>query len=134
MKPYECQQSVTCTSCASGHCCAIIAEFWEETLQCIHTHTHTHTYTYIYIYIYIYANLHAYTHTHSYTQVPGCIASCQKAGITVRMVTGDNVDTARAIALKCGIVTKGDGYLVVDGKEFNKRICDTNGEVVLVSF
>ena len=72
----------------------------------------------------------AYTHTHSYTQVPGCIASCQKAGITVRMVTGDNIDTARAIALKCGIVTKGDGYLVVDGKEFNKRICDTNGEVV----
>lgn len=62
-------------------------------------------------------------------QVPGCIRSCQKAGITVRMVTGDNIETARAIAEKCGIVRKGDGFLVLDGKEFNKKITDSNGAI-----
>ena len=48
----------------------------------------------------------------------------QRAGITVRMVTGDNINTARAIATKCGIIKPGDGYLVMEGKEFNKRVRD----------
>ena len=45
------------------------------------------------------------------------------------MVTGDNVDTARAIALKCGIIANGDGFLVLTGKELNKKIRDHTGEV-----
>ena len=45
------------------------------------------------------------------------------------MVTGDNVETARAIAQKCGIITRGDGYLVLEGKEFKKKITDSKGEV-----
>ncbi len=49
------------------------------------------------------------------------------------MVTGDNIDTARAIAKKCGITTGNDGYLIMDGKEFNKKIVDHNGEVGVVS-
>jgi len=57
-------------------------------------------------------------------EVPASIAQCQRAGITVRMVTGDNINTARAIATKCGIVSSGDGYLVMEGKEFNKRVRD----------
>jgi len=32
-------------------------------------------------------------------EVPHAIAQCKKAGVKVRMVTGDNKDTARAIAL-----------------------------------
>lgn len=40
------------------------------------------------------------------------------------MVTGDNVNTARSIAMKCGILSKGNDYLVIDGKEFNRRIRD----------
>ncbi|KGL97203.1 Plasma membrane calcium-transporting ATPase 2, partial [Charadrius vociferus] len=36
-------------------------------------------------------------------EVPEAIRKCQRAGITVRMVTGDNINTARAIAIKCGI-------------------------------
>ena len=48
------------------------------------------------------------------------------------MVTGDNVNTARSIAIKCGIVTPGMDYLIIDGKEFNRRIRDSNGEVCLV--
>jgi len=38
------------------------------------------------------------------------------------MVTGDNVNTARSIATKCGILQPNDNFLVLDGKEFNNRI------------
>ncbi|KAH9629556.1 hypothetical protein HF086_008600 [Spodoptera exigua] len=62
-------------------------------------------------------------------EVPEAIRKCQKAGITVRMVTGDNVNTARSIAIKCGILKPTDDFLILEGKEFNKRIRDTNGEV-----
>merc|ERR1719309_1478950 len=57
-------------------------------------------------------------------EVPEAIRKCQRAGITVRMVTGDNINTARAIATKCGIIKPGDNYLVLEGKEFNKRVRD----------
>ncbi|GMY35290.1 calcium-transporting ATPase 8, plasma membrane-type-like isoform X2 [Fagus crenata] len=36
--------------------------------------------------------------------VRAAVEICQKAGIKVRMVTGDNVRTAKAIALECGIL------------------------------
>uniref|UniRef100_A0A8D0X2Q0 Plasma membrane calcium-transporting ATPase 4 n=1 Tax=Sus scrofa TaxID=9823 RepID=A0A8D0X2Q0_PIG len=55
-------------------------------------------------------------------EVPEAIAKCKRAGITVRMVTGDNINTARAIATKCGIVTPGDDFLCLEGKEFNRLI------------
>ena len=62
-------------------------------------------------------------------EVPEAIRKCQRAGITVRMVTGDNINTARAIATKCGIIKPGDGYLVMEGKEFNARIKNENDQV-----
>ncbi|XP_039760894.1 plasma membrane calcium-transporting ATPase 2 isoform X4 [Pararge aegeria] len=62
-------------------------------------------------------------------EVPEAIKKCQKAGITVRMVTGDNVNTARSIAVKCGILKPTDDFLILEGKEFNSRIRDANGEV-----
>ncbi len=34
------------------------------------------------------------------------VKRCQNAGINVRMVTGDNIDTATAISIEAGIVTK----------------------------
>jgi Ca2+ transporting ATPase len=60
-------------------------------------------------------------------EVPDAIQKCQRAGITVRMVTGDNVATARSIARKCGILEP--GCLVVEGKDFNKMIRDEYGEI-----
>ena len=60
---------------------------------------------------------------------PDAIKQCQRAGITVRMVTGDNINTARAIATKCGIIKPGDGYLVMEGKQFNAYIKDSNDQV-----
>lgn len=53
----------------------------------------------------------------------------------MRMVTGDNVDTARAIALDCGIISPNDdGDCVFDSKEFNRRIRrSSNGKVSLLT-
>ncbi|XP_048878045.1 plasma membrane calcium-transporting ATPase 2 isoform X2 [Brienomyrus brachyistius] len=62
-------------------------------------------------------------------EVPAAIQKCQRAGITVRMVTGDNINTARAIAIKCGIIHPGEDFLCIDGKEFNRRIRNEKGEV-----
>lgn len=44
------------------------------------------------------------------------VRDCQKAGVMVRMVTGDNKLTAQAIAKECGI-SIGDG-IVMEGPEF----------------
>lgn len=62
-------------------------------------------------------------------QVPEAIAKCQRAGITVRMVTGDNINTARSIATKCGILLPGEDFLCLEGKEFNQQIRNDKGEV-----
>ncbi|XP_044161754.1 plasma membrane calcium-transporting ATPase 3 isoform X1 [Bufo gargarizans] len=62
-------------------------------------------------------------------EVPEAIRKCQRAGITVRMVTGDNINTARAIAAKCGIIQPGEDFLCIEGKEFNRRIRNEKGEI-----
>ncbi|XP_051946908.1 plasma membrane calcium-transporting ATPase 3b isoform X2 [Xyrauchen texanus] len=62
-------------------------------------------------------------------EVPDAIRKCQRAGITVRMVTGDNINTARAIAVKCGIIQPGDDFLCLEGKDFNRRIRNEKGEI-----
>uniref|UniRef100_A0AAQ4PMJ2 Calcium-transporting ATPase n=1 Tax=Gasterosteus aculeatus aculeatus TaxID=481459 RepID=A0AAQ4PMJ2_GASAC len=62
-------------------------------------------------------------------EVPEAISKCQRAGITVRMVTGDNINTARAIATKCGILLPGEDFLCMEGKEFNQQIRNDQGEV-----
>lgn len=41
---------------------------------------------------------------------------CQNAGIFVRMVTGDNIHTARHIARECGILT--EGGVALEGPNF----------------
>ena len=51
-------------------------------------------------------------------EVPGAVKECQRAGITVRMVTGDNKATATAIARECHIINR-DSHTVMEGKEFD---------------
>ena len=50
--------------------------------------------------------------------VSKAVERCQDAGIKVRMVTGDNVMTARAIATQCGVLTQGG--LVMEGPKFRQ--------------
>lgn len=47
------------------------------------------------------------------------VAICRSAGITVRMVTGDNINTAKAIAKECGILTE-DG-IAIEGPDFQVK-------------
>ncbi|KAI1267068.1 calcium-translocating P-type ATPase [Xylariaceae sp. FL1019] len=47
--------------------------------------------------------------------VPEAVRLAQHAGVKVRMVTGDNAVTAKAIAKECGIYT---GGLIMEGPEF----------------
>lgn len=46
------------------------------------------------------------------------MAICKRAGIFVRMVTGDNVHTASHIARECGITM--EGGLALEGPTFRK--------------
>lgn len=46
---------------------------------------------------------------------------CQRAGIVVRMVTGDHVETARFISKECGILTSPD-QLCMTGADFRKMV------------
>lgn len=50
--------------------------------------------------------------------VPEAVAACQRAGIFIRMVTGDNLMTARSIAEQCGILMRGG--LVMEGPAFRQ--------------
>ena len=50
--------------------------------------------------------------------VADAVRACQDAGVFVRMVTGDNLLTAKAIAEECGIYSPGG--LVIEGPAFRK--------------
>eukprot|EP01119_Soliformovum_irregulare_P015116 TRINITY_DN420_c0_g1_i1.p1 TRINITY_DN420_c0_g1~~TRINITY_DN420_c0_g1_i1.p1 ORF type:complete len:706 (-),score=251.71 TRINITY_DN420_c0_g1_i1:81-2198(-) len=50
-------------------------------------------------------------------EVPGSVETCKRAGIKVRMLTGDNILTASSIGRKCGILTDG---IAIEGPKFRK--------------
>ncbi|KAL4469987.1 hypothetical protein ABPG73_016723 [Tetrahymena malaccensis] len=60
-------------------------------------------------------------------EIPKAIKTCHQAGITVRMVTGDNVNTAVAIAKDCGILPQdtkigNNNYEIMEGKKFRELV------------
>ena len=55
-------------------------------------------------------------------EVPDAVAVCRKAGIRVRMVTGDNKITALAIAKECKIIEQEKEDCVMEGPEFYERV------------
>ncbi|KAB1218100.1 putative calcium-transporting ATPase 13, plasma membrane-type [Morella rubra] len=53
--------------------------------------------------------------------VKKAVEDCQYAGVNIKMITGDNIFTATAIATECGILRPGhdvSGGAVVEGEEF----------------
>lgn len=61
-------------------------------------------------------------------EVPPAIRKCHSAGVQVKMVTGDNIATATAIASSCGIKTE-DG-LVMEGPKF-RQLTDAEMDEVI---
>ncbi|KAF9876798.1 calcium-translocating P-type ATPase [Colletotrichum karsti] len=59
--------------------------------------------------------------------VPEAVRKAQRAGVTVRMVTGDNSITGKAIASECDIYTDG---IVMEGPDF-RRLSDTEMDTML---
>ena len=60
--------------------------------------------------------------------VKNAVETCLAAGITVRMVTGDNINTAKAIAKECGLLTQ-DG-LAIEGSEFRNLSPERMKEII----
>jgi len=56
------------------------------------------------------------------------VADCIMAGVFPRMVTGDNINTAKAIAKECGIFTPGG--LAMEGPEFRKMSKHEQREII----
>ena len=79
-------------------------------------------------------------------EVPHAIDQCYEGGVDVRMVTGDNIDTAVAIAKKCGILrehhmtTDAEGNpcakqgFAMTGKDFRKIVKNEDGVINQVKF
>jgi Ca2+-transporting ATPase len=63
--------------------------------------------------------------------VQDAVAQCRQAGIEVKMITGDNVETARAIALDIGLIDRrdapvnGDDGAIMTSDHFNTLSDDT---------
>lgn len=61
-------------------------------------------------------------------EVPAAINKCNSAGVQVKMVTGDNMATATAIASSCGIKTE-DG-IAMEGPKFRQLTDEEMDEVI----
>ncbi|KAK0600186.1 hypothetical protein LWI29_012587 [Acer saccharum] len=63
--------------------------------------------------------------------VEDAVRRCEIAGVKVRMVTGDNIQTARAIALECDILTlEADASeSIIEGKAFRELLDSEREEI-----
>ncbi len=61
--------------------------------------------------------------------VTKAVADCRGAGVRVIMVTGDNISTAKAVALECGIYSAADG-IIMEGPEFRKLSRAQKDEII----
>ena len=60
-------------------------------------------------------------------EVPEAVRKCQLAGITVRMITGDNILTATSISREIGILTSGRA---IEGPDFRRMTPEEQREVL----
>ncbi|KAF3545357.1 hypothetical protein DY000_02004686 [Brassica cretica] len=60
---------------------------------------------------------------------------CTSAGVKVRMVTGDNLQTAKAIALECGILssdTEAVEPTIIEGKVFRTEVAKESSDIIIL--
>lgn len=60
--------------------------------------------------------------------VKEAVKTCLAAGIMVRMVTGDNIHTAKAIARECGILT--DDGVAIEGQDFRDKSAEEMRDII----
>lgn len=58
------------------------------------------------------------------------IKDCNHAGVVVRMVTGDNILTGKAIAKECGIYRPEEGGIAMEGPDFRRKSEEELREIV----
>ena len=72
-------------------------------------------------------------------EVPLAIQKSNRAGVDVKMVTGDNLNTAIAIATKCGIIRESDldpstgeprANVAMTGPDFRRRVLNADGNII----
>ncbi|GKV50271.1 hypothetical protein SLEP1_g56983 [Rubroshorea leprosula] len=65
--------------------------------------------------------------------VKKAVEDCKSAGVSIKMITGDHVSTARAIATECGILRPGqdvDSGAIVEGEQFRNYTSEERMEKV----
>ncbi|RCK54815.1 Calcium-transporting ATPase 2 [Candida viswanathii] len=65
--------------------------------------------------------------------VAEAVLQCKRAGVTVRMVTGDNINTAKSISKECNILTPDDldkDYACMEGPAFRKLSVEERNKIV----
>jgi Ca2+-transporting ATPase len=62
--------------------------------------------------------------------VKAAILDCQRAGVVIRMVTGDNLLTGRAIARECGSYRPEEGGIAMEGPVFRRKSDEELRELV----
>jgi Ca2+-transporting ATPase len=63
-------------------------------------------------------------------EVPSAVKACQRAGVVVRMVTGDNLVTAKNIAINCGIFIDDGTMVAMEGPVFRELPEDQLDEIL----
>jgi len=63
-------------------------------------------------------------------EVPDAVKACQRAGVVVRMVTGDNLVTAKNIAINCGIFKDDGSMIAMEGPVFRELPEDQLDEIL----
>ena len=72
-------------------------------------------------------------------EVPVAIEKCNRAGVDVKMVTGDNLNTALAIGKRCNIIRSSDldpatgeprYNVAMTGPDFRRKVLDQDGNLI----
>jgi len=71
---------------------------------------------------------------HLRPEVPDAIRTCHAAGITVRMITGDDARTAASVAVKCGILQSATESGVMTGEQFRGLVTGPDDRLIMEEF